>query len=361
MIIAFRVDSSDIIGTGHVQRCLHFAQLYRNNNTIIFITKKHLFSLTEKIKKNYTCYEMELENSNKVNLDYNTWLGEDELNDAEKTISILKENNIDVDWLIVDHYAIQKTWEQKVKPFVKKICVIDDFTHRIHDCHLLINQQITQEEGLEKYKDLLNKNCQICCGNDYLLIHPSYYHYKYIQKNDHKKQLKKINIFMGGADSFNITEIIIDLCSTYNNHLEEKIDFDVIVGKSNKHYKKLQEKIKKLENFHYYYDLEFIGDLLDQADLCIGAPGSTSYERCLMKIPCLCICIADNQKTVIDKFIKANCIQYLGTLEDNYQQKLIYYLEYFQNNSYELKKMSINCEQIIDLKKNKINVLLDGC
>ncbi len=80
-----------------------------------------------------------------------------------------------------------------------------------------------------------------------------------------------------------------------------------------------------------------------------------------MKIPCLCICIADNQKTVIDKFIKANCIQYLGTLEDNYQQKLIYYLEYFQNNSYELKKMSINCEQIIDLKKNKINVLLDGC
>ena len=164
---------------------------------------------------------------------------------------------------------------------------------------------------------------------------------------------------MGGADSFNITEIIIDICSTYNTHLDEKIEFDVIVGKANKHYKKLQDKIKNLEHFHYYYDLEFIGDLFTQADLCIGAPGSTSYERCLMKTPCLCICIAENQKTVIDKFIKENCIKYLGTLDDDYQEKLIYYLEYFQQNSYELRKMSINCEKIIQLEKNKINVVLD--
>ena len=86
MIIVFRVDSSNIIGSGHVQRCLNFAQLYENKNTILFITKKHLFSLSEKIKKKYTCYELELENFNKVNLDYNTWLGEEELIDAEKYI-----------------------------------------------------------------------------------------------------------------------------------------------------------------------------------------------------------------------------------------------------------------------------------
>ena len=109
MIIVFRVDSSNIIGSGHVQRCLNFAQLYENKNTILFITKKHLFSLSEKIKKKYTCYELELENFNKVNLDYNTWLGEEELIDAEKTISVLKKNNIDADWLIIDHYAITPT------------------------------------------------------------------------------------------------------------------------------------------------------------------------------------------------------------------------------------------------------------
>ena len=47
--------------------------------------------------------------------------------------------------------------------------------------------------------------------------------------------------------------------------------------------------------------MEFIGDLLEKSELAIGAPGSTSYERCLMKTPSLAICLADNQKTVLDK------------------------------------------------------------
>ena len=77
-----------------------------------------------------------------------------------------------------------------------------------------------------------------------------------------------------------------------------------------------------------------------------------------MKVPSLCICIAENQKTVIDKFIKEDVIKYLGTLEDNYEQKIIEYLDYFNNNINELKKMSINCDNFINLKNNKVKDIL---
>ena len=37
----------------------------------------------------------------KLNLDYNTWLGEDKNLDAKKTITIIKQNKLNIDWLII--------------------------------------------------------------------------------------------------------------------------------------------------------------------------------------------------------------------------------------------------------------------
>jgi UDP-2,4-diacetamido-2,4,6-trideoxy-beta-L-altropyranose hydrolase len=372
MIIAFRVDASDIIGTGHVYRCLNLAAQYKDNHTIYFMCKNYDYNLISKIEETYQVFQIKLEKNNNITLDMSTWLGESEIQDAKKIIHIIQENNLQIDWLIVDHYAINETWENKVSSYVKNICVIDDFTNRKHNCNMLINQQITQEEGIQKYKNIINLNCKIYCGNNYLLLHPKYFEYNITEKNDIvKKKLKRINIFMGGSDTYNITEKIIDICYNFNQEqlYKDKIIFDVIIGKSNKYYNKIQVKINKLNDisvknknityFNLYYNLGFIGDLLKKADLCIGAPGSTSYERCLIKIPSLCICIAENQKTVLDKFIESNTIKYLGTIEDNYLDRLIYYLDYFQKNNNELKIMSVNCQKLINIKENQIKYILN--
>ena len=358
MIIVFRVDSSDIIGTGHVYRCLNLAAQYKEHS-IYFICKDHPYNLNDKVKKTYSLLELSHGNANDITLDMNTWLGETEIDDAKKTISLLKRNNISVDCLVIDHYAINKEWENYLRSYVNKIAVIDDFTNRNHDCDILINQQITHEEGIIRYKNRLPTECNICCGNDYLLLHPRYFEYTGFKKQYDKPFLTRINIFMGGADTFNITEKIIDICNKYNNSLKNKIWFDVIIGKANKNVYRIKDIVSNIENFKLYYDMEFIGDLLEKSDLAIGAPGSTSYERCLMKTPSLAICLADNQKTVLDKFIDANVMKYLGTIQDNFEEQLLFYLEYFNNNIDELQKMSYNCEKLIDLKNNKKKYILN--
>lgn len=375
MIIAFRVDASDIIGTGHVYRCLNLAAQYQKNNTIYFICKNHPYNLISKIEENYQVFVINLNDFNNINLDYNTWLGEDEIFDAKKTITIIKQNELTIDWLLVDHYAIQEKWENELLPFVKNIGVIDDFTHRIHysQCKFILNQQISQEEGNIKYKILLEKSnnqIKLYCGNDYLLLHHNYFeHFKNFDldcsKNNNnyvinnKTNLKQVQIFMGGADTFNITEQIIDICNSYNQTLQEKIKFDVIIGKSNKNKEALIEKINNLQYFIHYYNVECLTDLLKNTDLCIGAPGSTSYERCIMNVPTLCVCVAENQKTVLDKFIESNTIKYLGTLDENYQEKLYYYLDYLNKNSEELNTMRNNCNKLINIKYNKIKYILN--
>ena len=163
---------------------------------------------------------------------------------------------------------------------------------------------------------------------------------------------------MGGADIHNITENIISLCNEYNHSLQHKIIFDVIIGKANKNYERIKQIITEVDNFNLYYNLNFIGDVLKEADLCIGAPGSTSYERCIMKIPSLCICIAENQKEVLDKFIISNTMKYLGTIDDSYGESLMTHLKDLNNNIDELRLMSIQCDKLINLKSNQLKYIL---
>ena len=96
MNIVFRVDSSDIIGTGHVYRCLNLAYQYKEHN-ISFICKNHNYNLNSKIAENYKVYELLLENDENINLDINTWLGESQIDDLNKTINIIKVNNLKID------------------------------------------------------------------------------------------------------------------------------------------------------------------------------------------------------------------------------------------------------------------------
>ena len=153
---------------------------------------------------------------------------------------------------------------------------------------------------------------------------------------------------MGGSDPNNITFNIIEICNNLNKKLENKLIFDVIVGKSNKYKDIIEKKCNNLQNFNYYYNLPFIGNILLKADLCIGAAGGTSYERCLLKIPSLIILIADNQYTVIEKLIEAGVCDLIGTIKDNYKDIISKKINYYIKNSSKILKMSENCKKIFD-------------
>ena len=47
----------------------------------------------------------------------------------------------------------------------------------MYDCNILINQQINQSDII-KYKELVNNDCKIYTGNDYLFYHEKYYDLK---------------------------------------------------------------------------------------------------------------------------------------------------------------------------------------
>ncbi|MBO8158623.1 UDP-2,4-diacetamido-2,4,6-trideoxy-beta-L-altropyranose hydrolase [Thermosyntropha sp.] len=310
--IIFRTDSAFIIGSGHLMRCLTLAdELKQNGAEIKFISRDLPENLTEIAeKKGYKVYKLPYKNKKEIIIDdYSTWLGTDFREDAEETIKILEQES--PDWIIIDHYAIDIKWEQIVRPYVKKIMVIDDLANRQHDCDLLLDQNLV--ENMEnRYNKLVPAHCKKLLGPSYALLRPEFREArKKLKKRD--GTVRRILIFFGGSDPTNETEKALRAVLMLNR---PDITVDVVVGKANPH----KEKIKKLcaihSNVNYYCQVNNMAELMAEADLAIGAGGATTWERCYMGLPSVVIDIAENQKIVTDYLSKSGFIIYLGISEE---------------------------------------------
>ena len=93
LVIVFRTDASQQIGSGHVMRCLTLAEALREAGcTIAFITRNHLGNLNDYIKsKEFNIHS--LPDRNESNLSeslsgYEKWLGVQQSQDAKDTIQM---------------------------------------------------------------------------------------------------------------------------------------------------------------------------------------------------------------------------------------------------------------------------------
>jgi UDP-2,4-diacetamido-2,4,6-trideoxy-beta-L-altropyranose hydrolase len=348
MNIFFRVDSSNIIGTGHIIRCLKMAKYFESYN-IFFICKKFQGNLNQKVSENnLKLFELEIENNNSNLNDTNTWLGEDLKLDTIKTINILKKYKVDL--LIIDQYAIDFKWQTLVKPYVKKMVLIDDFLERKHNCDFIINGI---EEDENKYIDLCNKDCKLLLGPKYFIINKEFF--KLAPKKQFNDKIKKICVFISGNDIDNYTYKIME----YLQGKFEDISFDILVGVSNNNKISIQKLCEKNSNFSMYYNIDNVYDIMFNADLCIGSLGQNFIERMVFGIPSIVITLADNQLGFLEKYKDKNIFIYCGH-KINDLEKIETSINYllFDKHFFELKQ---NCEIIkkILIQNDLKNILKD--
>ena len=288
--VFFRTDASLEIGHGHVTRCLTLANALRKFGADCnFICKKNKNNLIEKIKtEGFNVYEIS-------NLKYQ---------DANQTIKILKKK---IDWLIIDHYKIDKDWEKKLRLYAKKIMVIDDLANRQHDCDLLLDQNLILNYKT-RYRNIINKNCKTLLGPQYALLQPEYakFHKTLPSKTS---RVNRILVFFGGSDQFNITELVILSFLKLNNN---SIKLDVVISINNPYLSKIKLLTKKNKNIKIHNFRSSLASLMIKADISIGACGSTSWERCCLGLPSIVITVAENQKPIAKELHRRGLVRWLG-------------------------------------------------
>ena len=143
MLFAFRTDASSTIGAGHVMRCLILARaLSEKGAECQFICREHEGHLIDLVRSSgFPVHILPLYkqiSANDAATPHAKWLGADWTVDARETLDAIIDKN--VDWLVVDHYALASGWESILRKVAKRIMVIDDLADRPHDCDFLLDQ-----------------------------------------------------------------------------------------------------------------------------------------------------------------------------------------------------------------------------
>ena len=196
MRVIFRVDSSLQMGTGHLMRCLTLANEFKEqNHEIYFICRDLPGNLNLLI--NYPVLVLPQNYNFQSEALYLNWLGATQEQDAEKTISVIPKN---ADLLIVDSYALDEKWHKQLRPYTKKIMVIDDLVDRQFDCDVLLNQNLGIRP--EDYEEKVRNDCELLLSCNYALLRPEFSNLrkKALIKRKNTKEINNILIAMGGCD-----------------------------------------------------------------------------------------------------------------------------------------------------------------
>lgn len=289
-------------------RCLTLAMALRlRGHECRFICRKHMGHLAEFIVSRGFAVDLltpptyEIENSE---LNWNLhapWLGVSWQQDAEETKNLLKEQAID--WIVVDHYALDVNWEQQLLTLTNRIMVIDDLADRAHKCDLLLDQ--TYGRRKEDYQPLVSKNCELLCGSQFALLRPEFSRWRdYSLQRRQQPTLKQLLLNMGGVDKDNITGKVLD--ALHKSDLSNNCQIVVVMGASAPWLNQIKQKAESIPwNTEVKVGVNNIAELMANSDLAIGAAGSTTWERCCLGLPSIMIVLAENQQKIASQLAES--------------------------------------------------------
>ena len=339
------MDASRDIGTGHVMRCLAVANEAKQRSwECIFVLRdpedgifEYITFFGHRVKKLISAGGEKVIHNKTTHCD---WLPVSQTQDANETVEVICE--LDPDWIIVDHYALDATWLSIVEKPKAKILVIDDLGDRELICDVLVDQNLGA--SAEKYHGKLLSNCELLLGPTFALLRSEFKEWRERSLEGRlSRNVENILITMGGVDTGNYTlQTLIEL--TKSEYAKTCV-FTVVIGSSYPHTDALHEFVEETKlRISVLSDVKNMAEIMSKSDLCIGAGGSTSWERCCLGLPTISFAIADNQIEIAEQLSQKKV-----AIFSDLSNLIIDFERFFDISGIELQRsLSTNSHQICD-------------
>ena len=300
--VILRTDASTLIGTGHVMRCLTLAEALSGAGHVCrFICRDLPGNLVDRIVGGgFDCTRLSTPEGDVPDGPpvHAAWAGVTWQQDAEETRTAIGPTP--PDWLVLDHYAFDARWERAVVPKGTKLLVIDDLADRPHIADLLLDQNLGRDAA--DYDGLVPPQATLLIGPRYALLRPEFAEKRAEALADRAERadhgIRNLLISMGGVDLPDATSSI--LAALHDCPLPADTRITVVMGSGAPALDRVRSLAAAMPwPTEVLVDVRDMAALMAEADLAIGAAGSTSWERCCVGLPTLAVAIAENQESTV--------------------------------------------------------------
>ncbi|GAA3645925.1 UDP-2,4-diacetamido-2,4,6-trideoxy-beta-L-altropyranose hydrolase [Asaccharospora irregularis DSM 2635] len=285
--LAFRFDGNNLMGMGHVFRCLNLIrELEISDIQVIVITKEY----------NDTVCILEKEKLNFYKIDNNLSVNEE----AVLVTKICKMNSIDV--LVIDKLNSEYHYMKKLKDKIGTIIALDDIGEGSVYVDVLINAILPTKNTVNQSK--------LYSGNDFIILNKSFR--DYIRRNKKiNNRIQSVLLSFGGSDPKNVTMRVI-------NELKdiEDIFINIVVGPAYKNSEKLKDVTSRLLNCKLIFNASNMAELLFNSDLCFISGGVTLYEAATLGTPAVVISQVEHQLKTAERFEDSDVAINIGIIDD---------------------------------------------
>lgn len=289
----FRTDASRAIGGGHLRRSLTIAdELAQRGWRCVFASCAEADAVVPALESSGHEWIEVPENS---------------MPSAEQ-LSVLGP----LDLVIFDHYGLSAEDETPFRGLGVRVLLLDDLANRPHDCDLLVDP--TLGRSVVDYRGLVPADARILTGPDYAPLRPRFRELRAatLERRQQVNRPRRLLISLGSFDMRGLLPTLIE--AVRQGELDLAVDLVAGAG---------ADELPPLpENFTHYGYVEDMAGLMAQADLAIGAGGTSSWERCCLGLPTLIVNIADNQDMITAQLVAEGAAINLGQWQDLDQERV---------------------------------------
>ncbi|MGM9489813.1 UDP-2,4-diacetamido-2,4,6-trideoxy-beta-L-altropyranose hydrolase [Ideonella sp. YS5] len=297
MKVAFRVDASERIGSGHLVRCATLADALRQRGAEVLFLCRALPPAWGEWLASQGWPWADLGPASKTcsaeagDPGHAHWLGTDWQTDAAETARVLGDERWDA--LVVDHYALDARWERRLRANALRLLAIDDLADRTHDVDLLLDPNL-YDDMAHRYVGLVPPGTRQLLGPRFALLRPEFAAARQAMA-PRGDEVKRVLVFFGGFDARNATGRVLEALDELRRSGIAPFAVDAVIGALHPAREALSAFCRGREGWTCHVQTDRMAELMARADVAVGAGGGATWERCALGLPTLAVAQADNQ------------------------------------------------------------------